>query len=80
MALRDASHRLIGYVTVQRDVTARKQAEEALRRAHDELEQRAAERTTQLSAINVRAIRTVARVRPTSILPSALPKNAILPK
>ena len=40
---------LEGFIT---DVTDRRQAEEALKEAHDELEQRVAERTAELSAAN----------------------------
>jgi PAS domain S-box-containing protein len=41
------------------DVTERKHAEEALRHAHDELEQRVRERTSQLTAINAELIREI---------------------
>ena len=41
------------------DVTERKHAEDALRRAHDELEQRVMERTSQLTAINAELIREI---------------------
>jgi PAS domain S-box-containing protein len=43
---------LAGYVKVARDVTQRKALEEALRRAHDELEQRVRERTLELAQSN----------------------------
>jgi PAS domain S-box-containing protein len=43
---------IIGYVKVARDLTQRKETEDALRRAHDELEQRVEERTQQLAAVN----------------------------
>jgi PAS domain S-box-containing protein len=39
---------LLGGVHVARDITEHKEAEEALKRAHDELEQRVKERTTEL--------------------------------
>ena len=45
-----------------RDVTARKRAEEALRRAHDELELKVAERTADLTDIN-EALQAEARAR-----------------
>jgi PAS domain S-box-containing protein len=48
--LRDTTMR--GLVKVMRDLTERKRAEEALRRAHDELERRVQERTEALVAAN----------------------------
>jgi PAS domain S-box-containing protein len=40
----------IGYVSVDRDITERKKAEEALKRMNDELEERVQQRTAQVSA------------------------------
>jgi two-component system, chemotaxis family, CheB/CheR fusion protein len=48
--MRDSTVR--GFAKVMRDLTDRKQAEEALQRAHDELEQRVEERTKALTATN----------------------------
>jgi PAS domain S-box-containing protein len=44
--------KLVGGVAVMRDITERKRAEEALRKAHDELEQLVYERTAQLTKAN----------------------------
>jgi PAS domain S-box-containing protein len=48
--VREGSQRRLTYVL--RDLTERRKAEEALRRAHDELEQRVQQRTAQLAAAN----------------------------
>jgi len=52
-ALRDGEGRLVGYVKIARDLTSRKELEDALRRAHDELEERVRERTLELAEANV---------------------------
>jgi PAS domain S-box-containing protein len=51
-ALRDGAGMLQGFSKVTRDLTERKRAEDALRRAHDELEAKVAERTAALTAAN----------------------------
>ncbi len=48
--LKDARGNPSGGVTVNRDITERKQAEEALQKAHDELEAKVEERTAELHA------------------------------
>src|SRR5439155_15246604 len=58
--LRDG--RVMGILGVGRDVTERIKAEEALRRAHDELERRVRERTAELEEAN-RALRAEIRDR-----------------
>jgi len=45
----DAEGNLLGLIGISRDITARKRAEESLRRAHDELDERVRERTGQLT-------------------------------
>jgi PAS domain S-box-containing protein len=47
--IRDDKGRITGVVLAFRDITERKRAEEALRRAHDELEMRVQERTAELA-------------------------------
>lgn len=48
---RDADGDLIGLIGVSRDITRRKHAEDALRKAHDELDSRVRERTVQLTSL-----------------------------
>jgi PAS domain S-box-containing protein len=50
--VRDAGGTIIGSVSVVRDITDRKRAEEALRKARDELEVRVRERTAELARAN----------------------------
>ena len=50
--LKDARGQVIGVVHVAINITGRKQAEEALRKAHDELETRVKERTEELARKN----------------------------
>ena len=50
--LHDQRHRLSGHLVVLREITDRKRAEEALRRAHDELDIQVQERTAELARAN----------------------------
>ena len=51
-AIRDSTGKIIGASKVARDITERKRAERDIRRFNVELEQRVAERTAQLEAVN----------------------------
>lgn len=56
----DASGKLIGLVLVTKDITARKKAEEELKRAYDEMESRVKERTAKLTHANVQLQKEIA--------------------
>ena len=50
--LKDSEGKVVGLVGIGRDITERKRAEEALQRAHDELERRVEARTAELARAN----------------------------
>lgn len=50
--IRDSKGRVVGASTIARDITERKRAEEALRRAHEDLELRVRMRTVELEKAN----------------------------
>jgi PAS domain S-box-containing protein len=50
--LKDDAGRIVGIAATERDITARKRAEEEVRQLNAELEQRVRDRTTQLEAAN----------------------------
>ncbi|MEJ2719450.1 MAG: LuxR C-terminal-related transcriptional regulator, partial [Deltaproteobacteria bacterium] len=56
----DESGKLIGLVHVTKDVTARKKAEEELKRAYDEMESRVKERTAKLTDANLQLQKEIA--------------------
>ena len=52
VAIRDSGGKIVGLVGISRDITERKQFEEALQKANDELEIRVEERTRDLKTVN----------------------------
>lgn len=58
-ALRDKDGQLRGFAKVTRDITDRKLAQEALQKAHDELEKRVQERTAELTESNALLIEEI---------------------
>ena len=59
----DERGRLVNFVGVQNDVTERKRAEEEIRRAHAELDERVRQRTARLAEANARLKREIAERR-----------------
>ena len=59
-SIRDGDGRLLGWVTICEDLTERKAVEDALRRAHAELEDRVRQRTADLEAANQALRREIA--------------------
>jgi len=77
-ALRDENGDITGYVSVDRDITEHRRAEEALRKAHDELEMRVQERTANLTSANVQLQREISerkRAEEATRLQSDMMKN-----
>ena len=57
--IRDNSGEIIGLCGIARDITKQNQAKEALKKAHEELEQRVKERTSDLRKINDQLIQEI---------------------
>ncbi len=54
---------VVGFQAIARDMTERKKAEDALKKAHDQLEERVRERTSELALVNEQLMESEARVR-----------------
>jgi PAS domain S-box-containing protein len=70
--MRDATGKIVGLVGVNRDITDRIKAEEALRQAHDQLEQRVAGRTNELILENAERRKAEAALRQSEAVFQAL--------
>jgi PAS domain S-box-containing protein len=55
----DEKGALAGYRSITRDVTARKEMEDALRKAYDDLEARVRERTEELASVNAKLLKDI---------------------
>lgn len=67
------------FLSISRDITERKRAQEELRRAHDELEKRVQERTAELEALTERLLKEIAeRTRAEERLKESLGEKEVL--
>lgn len=67
------------FLSITRDITERKRAQEELRRAHDELEKRVQERTAELEALTERLLKEIAeRTRAEERLKESLGEKEVL--